>query len=266
MASALNSLRRRLSRVREALLLRRNRGVRARVRESATYWRQRGAAFANHYAPSTFGSGSGFVRVLLDHRVRVLQGWLRAAPGECALDVGCGHGLYMVELLRQGARVTGVDISPGMLARARQALESAGGGDYELVCAAAESAALPPGHYDLVLSVGLLGYIPDWRGMLGKLAGWAKPGCSVVFTIPKRPSPFFFLRGGPGLALRRLLFDLPPLPVAVRRRELEEAARDAGLQLEEVAACLGTTWLARARRIRPDADAVGQASRSACET
>jgi SAM-dependent methyltransferase len=51
---------------------------------------------------------------------------LGLAPGAAVLDIGCGTGRHSVELARRGYRVTGVDISPGMLAQARQAAESAG--------------------------------------------------------------------------------------------------------------------------------------------
>jgi SAM-dependent methyltransferase len=41
-------------------------------------------------------------------------------PGATILDVGCGTGRHARELTRRGFRVTGVDVSPGMLAEARR--------------------------------------------------------------------------------------------------------------------------------------------------
>ena len=47
-------------------------------------------------------------------------------PGTEILDIGCGTGRHSLELARRGCRVTGVDLSQGMLAEARKAAEAAG--------------------------------------------------------------------------------------------------------------------------------------------
>jgi cyclopropane fatty-acyl-phospholipid synthase-like methyltransferase len=51
---------------------------------------------------------------------------LRLPSGSRILDVGCGTGRHAVELARRGYRVTGVDISAGMLAEAEKAARKAG--------------------------------------------------------------------------------------------------------------------------------------------
>jgi 2-polyprenyl-3-methyl-5-hydroxy-6-metoxy-1,4-benzoquinol methylase len=46
--------------------------------------------------------------------------------GSLILDMGCGTGRHAIELARHGYRVTGVDISSGMLREARKAAKEAG--------------------------------------------------------------------------------------------------------------------------------------------
>ena len=85
---------------------------------------------------------------------------LKLPQGCFILDVGCGTGRHAVELARRGFRVTGVDISKGMLDQARAAAAEAGV-EIELVRADV-SKRLPPGPFDVALCLcegafGLLG-------------------------------------------------------------------------------------------------------------
>ena len=47
-------------------------------------------------------------------------GLFEVRPGDLILDAGCGTGNFSLKLARKGARVVGVDISPDMLALARE--------------------------------------------------------------------------------------------------------------------------------------------------
>ena len=51
---------------------------------------------------------------------------LALPKGSAILDIGCGTGRHSVELAKHGFRMTGVDLSAGMLAQARQAAENSG--------------------------------------------------------------------------------------------------------------------------------------------
>ncbi|MGY6658522.1 class I SAM-dependent methyltransferase [Amycolatopsis sp. TRM77291] len=51
---------------------------------------------------------------------------LAVAEGTKVLDLACGPAIHVVPLAKRGADVTGVDLSPAMLERAREACENAG--------------------------------------------------------------------------------------------------------------------------------------------
>lgn len=51
--------------------------------------------------------------------------WLAQLANRTVLEIGCGTGRHTVRLVAQGNTVTGIDLSSGMLARARQKLAGA---------------------------------------------------------------------------------------------------------------------------------------------
>lgn len=175
---------------------------------------------------------------LLDKAVR---------PGMRVLDAGCGSGRSVPLLLERGASVVGVDSSPQMLGLARARLAPAASA--ALLLGDAQRLMFKDSAFDAVIAVGLLDYVPDLPGCLAELVRVTRPGGRLILTIPKRPSPFSFLRRGPGRWLRRWLLGLPPvrnsLSGAAYRRLLERE----GLVVEEVAAVQGTMWIACGRRL-----------------
>ncbi len=58
--------------------------------------------------------------------VEFLLGVLELEPGASILDLGCGTGRHAVEFARRGYRVTGVDLSSGMLLQAHRRAAAAG--------------------------------------------------------------------------------------------------------------------------------------------
>ncbi len=128
------------------------------------------------------------VRAGRDRMRSILLAWLPDdLTGQRVLDAGCGTGALAVEAARRGARVTAVDLSPRLIAIARErmpgdidtgALEFRTG---DMLAAAAES-------YDHVVCMdSLIHYrLPDCLEMLAQLAACAERSLLVTFA-PRTP-------------------------------------------------------------------------------
>lgn len=98
--------------------------------------------------------------------------------GKDVLDAGCGQGYPTRMLAARGARVTGIDLSPRLIRKARDA-ETDSLIDYRLDDL---SQPLPEleGHFDLVASYLVLNDVRDYRGFAATLASVARPGARIV--------------------------------------------------------------------------------------
>jgi SAM-dependent methyltransferase len=94
-------------------------------------------------------------------------------PGERVVDIGCGTGIYTVELAQRGAHVIGVDPSMEMITTAREKLRQAGLTGH-LVCGSAEALPFRSKKVDLALAVTSLCFAPlPVLGELNRISLWA---------------------------------------------------------------------------------------------
>ena len=111
------------------------------------------------------------------HRAYVTE-YLRPAPGDKVLDIGCGPG-DILELM-PGVDYTGLDISEEYVEAARARFGDRG----RFYCEDIDSASLKtePGTYDLALATGVVHHLDDQRARkLFELAAAAlKPGGRLV--------------------------------------------------------------------------------------
>jgi SAM-dependent methyltransferase len=103
----------------------------------------------------------------------------RLAPGERVLDVGSGAGtdsLIAAQMVGRQGRVTGIDMTPEMLAKARAAAGEMGAANVEFVEAEAEKLPFPEHHFDVVISNGVIDLIPDKDAVFAELSRVLAPG------------------------------------------------------------------------------------------
>lgn len=120
---------------------------------------------------------------------------LGAVQGLEILDLGCGDGWLAEEIRRAGARVTGVDGSAALLARARSQYPAIEFQQHDLVL----GLPWPERRFDRIVAHTVLMDIPVLDRLLADVAAALRPGGVFVFTILH---PAFFSQAivdeGPG--------------------------------------------------------------------
>lgn len=114
---------------------------------------------------------------------------LRLRPGDTVVDLGTGTGRNLPELaaaVGPAGRVVGVDLSPGMLERARRRVTGLGLDSVELVEAGISGFDLPP-VVDAVVSSYAMEMLPDYDEVISRLVDQIPPGGRIVVNGLRSP-------------------------------------------------------------------------------
>ena len=104
--------------------------------------------------------------------------------GRRFLDVGCGNGLYSIELGKKGAdQVVGLDISPVMIGRCRQSAEKQGLEDRVSFIQTDLLEYEPHPSFDVSYGIGLFDYISEPLPVLRKMREVTKD--KVILAFPR---------------------------------------------------------------------------------
>ncbi len=150
-------------------------------------WRRKGAQAPGNPTPADLaalngydtGAGAASFEALRDHALRTAAR-LGVGPKASVLEIGCGAGAFLLPIAKTGASVTGIDISAGHLAVARQAIPN---GRFS----AGDAVSLPfaDAAFDIVIGGACFLYLDsrrDAEAALSEAIRVMKPGGRGVVT------------------------------------------------------------------------------------
>jgi SAM-dependent methyltransferase len=168
--------------------------------------------------------------------------------GDRVIELGCGNGLVLREILKRTPKVFGVDVSKEMLKRVMDSTLSdrkvalverfsdvgADGDGVDVVLKAGDlrNLDLPHGRFNRILSVEVLRYIPDVDCCLRNVSAVMGPDAVFVFTTTNLWSLSLFPAG---FLLRKLLGRVDESDEVIQYFETESSIRrkvkNAGLEV-----------------------------------
>jgi len=128
-------------------------------------------AFAAEYERERGQNDPGGYHELLDE---LEAGYVqRFGAGKDVLEVGCGTGLVLLRIREFASRARGVDLSPGMLEKARAR-------GLDVVLASATDLPFASDQFDVTCSFKVLAHVPEVERALAEMARVTRPGGTVL--------------------------------------------------------------------------------------
>lgn len=130
------------------------------------------------WSMGNFGDLAVFTTVVAGHLVN----FSRVNDGQTVLDVGTGTGVVAITARRRGAKVTGLDLTPALLAQAKESAEVAGYDDIAWHEGDAEALPFPDVSFDVVLSQFGHMFAPRPDVAMAEMLRVLKPGGTIAFA------------------------------------------------------------------------------------
>ena len=214
------------------------------------YWQKTPEFFSEKYKANFFQLLSPVNLFLLARRKKALQ-LAGNVKDKKILDVGCGSGIFMIDFIKRGAYVIGIDYSQKMLDITKKELENykIHKNKYKLLKADATKLPFTDKSFDFVLATGLTDYLTDKQGQqfLEEASRVLKKNGTLIVSFPVDKSPFAFVRSGFGLHIRQKFFKLPPIINQFSIEKIRKFLNEANFEDQETHKILATMWIIKAK-------------------
>jgi 2-polyprenyl-3-methyl-5-hydroxy-6-metoxy-1,4-benzoquinol methylase len=220
------------------------------------YFEKRVPCYLEAYSTKGPSSLTNAIYRLAWYSLRIIfrrtTGYLAEFQPQSVLDIGCGCGIYSVELAIRGAAVTALDTCRGMIDATQNLLKQNGLQDrVATVCADYLDWSRGVTHeYDLILAIGFFDYVPDASAYLASFRRIAR---GAVMTFPA---------DYPLSVLARISYRHHGIRgYFYTREQIEGLLRSAGLEVLHFSKPLPSTYLVHAgRAAREGTGVVGHAT------
>lgn len=132
---------------------------------------------ARKYAASPIADEAGYERSL-DHVRRYL------GPEVSVFEFGCGTGTTALKLAPNAARIVATDISPEMIAIAREKADAEGCANVTFETGTPDAAQYPDGSFDVALGFNIMHLIETRAAALAGVRRLLKPGGVFISKTP----------------------------------------------------------------------------------
>jgi ubiquinone/menaquinone biosynthesis C-methylase UbiE len=143
-----------------------------------------GAVYSNKYEEGS----REFFEATIKNRYEAYAPWLKKiidnidVKGKTVLELGCGIGVDLLSFAKNGAKVTGLDLTPKHLELAKQ-LFITYGQNGEFIEGDAENLNIPSESIDIVYSFGVLHHTPNIIKAVAEIYRVLKPGGQAIVGL-----------------------------------------------------------------------------------
>jgi ubiquinone/menaquinone biosynthesis C-methylase UbiE len=143
---------------------------------------------ARQYNKEFYLEKGGYPTLQYRHRYMLEMALQLDLPTDaCILDIGCGPGEMVVDLMRHQWRVWGIDIAANMIAIAEERVQQAAAkNEVHLATGDIEQLTFADQQFDLVICSGVVEYLSGDEKWMREISRVLKPGGVLIINVTNR--------------------------------------------------------------------------------